>query len=192
MIKVLNREDFLTCLWSQLPLKPNVAEIGVLHGDFSESILTILNPKRLFLVDPYSTESKKTYGKQLAGMSVSYSNEDDYSKLLGRFSKEIMSDQVVIIKRFSYDAIDLFRDESLDAIYIDASHLYEDAKRDLGDWLPKLKKDGLMCLHDYIIFDDFGVIQAVDEFCKEHNFEKIIFNWNGGDVALKKKQCTTA
>jgi hypothetical protein len=44
-----------------------------------------------------------------------------------------------------------------------------------------------MAGHDYFTYDNFGVIQAVDEFVKEHNFEMIIFNNAGFDWALKQK-----
>jgi len=53
--------------------------------------------------------------------------------------------------------------------------------------LCKLKKGGIMGLHDYTDMYGFGVIEAVDEWCIENNFEIIILNNNGFDVALRKK-----
>jgi len=44
-----------------------------------------------------------------------------------------------------------------------------------------------MCGHDYTDAYGFGVVKAVDEFCKEHDFEMIILNNNGFDWALKHK-----
>ena len=44
-------------------------------------------------------------------------------------------------------------------------------------FLPKLKKNGLMCGHDYMDFrgfaigSDFGVVRAVDEFVVDNDFK---------------------
>jgi hypothetical protein len=80
-----------------------------------------------------------------------------------------------------------FPDNYFDFIYIDSCHLYNAVKSDLNIFLPKLKEGGLMSGHDYLSFDNFGVIQAVNEFCDEHNFEMIILNNKGFDWTLVKK-----
>lgn len=63
------------------------------------------------------------------------------------------------------ECVELFADESLDAVYIDELHYYEDVKKDIINWLPKVKRGGLICGHDYIERPDyqFGVIRAVNE-----------------------------
>ena len=104
-----------------------------------------------------------------------------------RFNEEIGSGQVKVNRKYSYDAVKDYPDNYFNFLYIDASHLYKDVKKDLNDWLPKLKEGGLMCLHDYVNIQNFGVIQAVDEWCVEQNFKMIIFNKDGGDCALKIK-----
>ena len=50
---------------------------------------------------------------------------------------------------------------SVDMVFIDAEHTYEDVKADLLTWLPKAKK--LICGHDYNDPSWPGVKQAVDE-----------------------------
>lgn len=185
MLKCYNRKAFLAFLIKEMVEKGVAVEIGVLHGDFSKMILELLKPSKLILVDPY-VRSDESYGASLSFLNSAYSNEEDYNNIVKRFEKEIYSCQVEIVRKYSYEAVDYVAVNSCDFIYHDASHLYDDIKRDLNDWLPKLKEGGLVCGHDYIEFDNFGVIQAVDEFCKEHGFEMIIFNENGGDYALKK------
>ena len=73
------------------------------------------------------------------------------------------------IKLPSLDAVNLYNDESLDFIFIDASHEYEDVKNDIISWLPKLKNGGILAGHDYEIFD--GVTRAVNELFKKHEIE---------------------
>ena len=70
------------------------------------------------------------------------------------------------LKMKSLDAVSRFGDHSLDFVFIDASHEYEDVKADIIAWLPKIKPGGILAGHDYYI-DDFdyypGVKQAVNE-----------------------------
>ena len=50
-------------------------------------------------------------------------------------------------------AVDLFQNESLDFIYIDARHDYKAVWDDLEAWFPKLRKGGLFSGHDYVDAD---------------------------------------
>jgi len=52
-----------------------------------------------------------------------------------------------------------------DFVFIDADHSYEACRRDMDAWWPVTKT--LFCGHDYGK-PEFGVTQAVDEFCEEH------------------------
>lgn len=183
MKKVSCRTDFLMEVNKLIPKNSLCCELGVFDGTFSREILNMLSPETLYLVDPFEV-NEETYGDAMQ-LTTAYSTLSEYSMVLNKFHKEINNRQVIVNKAYSYDSVKYCPDSRLNFIYIDASHLYKDVKRDLSDWLPKLKKGGLICGHDYIPM--FGVIQAVDEFCIEHNFEMIIFNENGGDWALKQK-----
>lgn len=65
------------------------------------------------------------------------------------------------IKSLSWDAARSFIDKSVDFLFIDAGHSYEDVKKDLHAWLPKMKKGSTISGHDY--YNPCGVKQAVDE-----------------------------
>jgi predicted O-methyltransferase YrrM len=67
------------------------------------------------------------------------------------------------LRTTSLEAANLFIDNSLDFIFIDASHEYNDVKKDLQAWLPKLKQQGTLAGHDYDIELFPGVIKAVIE-----------------------------
>jgi predicted O-methyltransferase YrrM len=69
---------------------------------------------------------------------------------------------VNLIKGYSLDIVNTYKDESIDFCFIDASHEYNDVKADLIAWLPKVKKGGILAGHDYDRAWQ-GVISAVDE-----------------------------
>lgn len=62
----------------------------------------------------------------------------------------------------STQAAKSFKDESIDFVFIDASHTYEAVLNDIKAWFPKVKFGGIIAGHDY--HPKFGVIQAVNEF----------------------------
>ena len=71
------------------------------------------------------------------------------------------------LKITSEEASKKFEDESLDFVFIDASHEYEDVKLDIQFWLPKVKPGGILAGHDYYVEPNYdyhpGVKKAVNE-----------------------------
>lgn len=65
------------------------------------------------------------------------------------------------IKANSLDAVKEFEDCSVDLVYIDAGHDYEDVVADIKAWLPKIKVGGYIAGHDYVWHPP--VKQAVNE-----------------------------
>jgi len=188
MITVNTRAEFLMELAKLLPPKSNGIELGVLHGDFSRMILDIVKPDWLVLVDPY-TEGEERYGPDPNAWKTAYSTEAQYNAVKKRFNNEIFLGKLFIDRGYSYEAVNHYVNRSFSFVYHDACHLYEHLKKDLNDWMPKLKdENSYMCGHDYVDSNGFGVIQAADEFCQEQGFEMIIFNETEGDFALTKKQ----
>ena len=75
-----------------------------------------------------------------------------------------------LVQKFSYDAIDQFPNKHFDFIYIDANHKYEDIKSDINMYLPKCKK--IIGGHDYGNQHP-GVMKAVNEI---FTFPDVIFD----------------
>ena len=57
---------------------------------------------------------------------------------------------VIIVKKFSMDAVKKFDDESLDFVYIDANHELPYVTEDIFYWAKKVKSGGIVSGHDYL------------------------------------------
>jgi hypothetical protein len=81
------------------------------------------------------------------------------------------------IKSKSLDAVNLFPDQSLDFVFIDASHEYEDVKNDINAWFPKVKVGGVLAGHDYYENNDYapGVKMAVNEIFRDFRVSENCF-----------------
>jgi hypothetical protein len=73
------------------------------------------------------------------------------------------------VRMTSIEASKLYDDNSLDFVFIDASHEYEDVKQDILAWLPKVKIGGILAGHDYDTFE--GVNRAVNEIFNINDLE---------------------
>ena len=65
------------------------------------------------------------------------------------------------IRAPSIEAAREFPDASLDCIFIDGGHSYEEVLQDIQTWMPKARK--MLCGHDYDPVHWPGVVKAVDE-----------------------------
>lgn len=71
----------------------------------------------------------------------------------------------LIIKESTFTAHRLFEDQSVDLVFIDADHRYESVKRDITNWLPKIKPGGYISGHD---INQTYTQQAVKETIEEY------------------------
>jgi predicted O-methyltransferase YrrM len=58
-----------------------------------------------------------------------------------------------------------FADGSLDMVYIDACHRYDDVLSDLERWWPKVKPGGILAGHDVFFLPHPDVTAALVHFC---------------------------
>jgi hypothetical protein len=69
---------------------------------------------------------------------------------------------IVKVKNNSVEASELFDDFSLDLVYLDASHDYNDVYEDIVHWQNKIKTDGYLSGHDYHN-QDSSVVEVLDD-----------------------------
>lgn len=124
-------------------------------------------------------------------ISIYKGDETIYNEYLSNIKK--VNNQIETVRMLSYDAAKLYKNNSLDFVFIDASHDYENVKADILSWFPKVKQGGYIGGHDY---NDFhcGVVKAVTElFSNYHNKVKVYDsnitinpNWDMKSWLLKK------
>ncbi|MDX9856071.1 MAG: class I SAM-dependent methyltransferase [Candidatus Moranbacteria bacterium] len=87
-------------------------------------------------------------------------------------------------RKFFDDALDDFEDNSIDVLHIDGFHTYESVKHDFEKWLPKMRKDGLILLHDiHERKEDFGVYKLWYEIKKKYSTTEF-YHWHGLGVVF--------
>jgi len=76
---------------------------------------------------------------------------------------------IQLLRKTFDEAVSDFGDNSIDILHIDGLHTYEAVKHDFEAWLGKVKKDGIILLHDTAVTkDDFGVYKLWNEIKKRH------------------------
>jgi predicted O-methyltransferase YrrM len=74
----------------------------------------------------------------------------------------------------SEEASKLFLEHSIDVVYIDGDHRYEFVKKDIELWLPKIKRNGIICGHDY---NTNSVKKAIRDTIEEIHRNYIDTSW---------------
>ena len=102
--------------------------------------------------------------------SVSEDSDVVSGKLLDVFLKntESLSNYITPIQKPSLEAANDFEDKSLAFVFIDASHDYENVKKDIEAWYPKVKFGGTLAGHDW---HHHVIKRAVNEFALEKNLK---------------------
>jgi predicted O-methyltransferase YrrM len=147
------RED-LARLFAELGYTKG-AEIGVSAGAYSLCLCRSIPNLELFCVDPWKVERYGNARKM----------EVYYQRCLARLPPY----GAKLMRMTSVEAAKLIPDDSLDFVYIDALHDYDNVKMDIELWAPKVRMGGIVSGHDYVELHYFGVIQAVDEYTKANN-----------------------
>ena len=141
-------------------------EVGVFKGGFSRYLLVNTPLKKLYSIDPWKNNRTGEFLPDI---------HQEAADVLSGFG-----DRSELVVGSSPDIASLFKDESLDFVYIDADHGYESAKADINAWWLKVRTGGVLAGHDYknrfgsmpvvmggVLRRGCGVKRAVDEFVEE-------------------------
>lgn len=79
-----------------------------------------------------------------------------------------------ILEGVSWEQAEKVQDGSLDFVFIDASHDYESAKKDIEAWSPKVRPGGLISGHDA---HWTGVIKALEEVVPDYELAGVDNVW---------------
>lgn len=121
----------------------NVVEVGSWKGMSTAIIARTVKPfnGKVFAVDHWQGSEGVPEHKQ-AETNDMLSTFRHNMKALG------ISDIIQPMVMDSATASSIFKDNSLDMVFIDADHRYSHIRADIEVWLPKLKKGGIIAGHD--------------------------------------------
>jgi hypothetical protein len=144
---------------------PIGAEIGVDSGVLSNQLLSNIPRLTLHMVDAWSPDSYIGKGDDSASAEgrkrFTENCRDNFDEACR--IRSLYYSRAHIVKMPSLMAADLANDEFFDFVFIDACHDYGSVKDDIMAWLPKIKRGGYICGHDYNNSLYSGVKRAVDE-----------------------------
>ncbi len=149
---------------------PKILEIGIFKGDFFNFIVNHCKPA---LIDGVDLFEGVTCSGNADGNNVEYYDVGKaFIELTDKYST---SCHINLHKSDSSEFLKRAADNYYDIVYIDGDHSYEGVKRDLESAFTKVKNGGYIMGHDYEMnmakahnVYNFGVQQAVDEFCATH------------------------
>jgi len=98
----------------------------------------------------------------------------DAENLMKMFDKNIkeagVEKTVKKIKGVSWEMAKNIKNKSVDLVFIDAGHSYDEVKKDIKAYFPKIKKGGIMSGHDAL---NKNVLSAVHDYFGKDNVEVI-------------------
>ena len=130
-------------------------EIGSFVGE--STVMFAQSFKKVIAIDPFleGYDDKDP-------TSHSFDFDNVYQTYLDRTT---IHSNVQTLVMTSDEAVDTLNEEHFDFIYLDGLHTYEGVKKDIQNYLPKVKKGGVIGGHDYTneVQHLKGVFQAVNE-----------------------------
>src|SRR3990172_3082883 len=113
------------------------AEIGVAQGHHALLLCENIPGLHLYAIDPWKP----------------YIGYNEYQDRIVRYHREatarVVGYNVSEIQKFSMKAVAGFEDRSLDFVYIDGAHDFQNVVNDLCEWTKKVKIGGIVYGHDY-------------------------------------------
>lgn len=135
------------------------AEIGVQRGINAEVLLQKNPGLKLFCIDPWAPFGRTSQQRQ----------DRNFRHTQGRLAAY----DVQYVRKTSRDALADIPDNSLDFVYIDGLHDFDNVMMDIIGWGNKVRSQGIVSGHDYTNIPGHGVIPAVHGYTSGH----MILQW---------------
>ncbi len=90
---------------------------------------------------------------------------------------------IEVRKGYSLNVVETFEDNSIDFVFIDGLHDFDNVYLDIKNWYEKVKSGGIVSGHD-VHNPYFGVKQALEKFASENN---ILYSIDGPIFWFYKK-----
>ena len=145
------------------------AEIGVYKGEFTEQFCKA--GLKMYGIDPWHSYAG-------AGRAAKDQKRQEF---LYEHTKRVLApyNDCTIIRKASSDAVQHFKDRSLDFVYIDGDHNFKHVAEDIYEWAWKVRIGGVVSGHEYFSTDPRAqnvicqVGPVIDAYVKVFNID----NW---------------
>lgn len=141
-------------------------EIGVYKAEYSEVIAQ--SGLELYSIDPWRLY--KDYGNSRGQKRL----DEQYRQAQERLAPY---PNAHIIRKTSMEALDDFKDGSLDFVYIDGNHQFAYVAEDIYHWAIKVKQGGVISGHDYAYYKSNSICggchahEIVDAYVKAYSIQ---------------------
>lgn len=158
---MMGKED-LKWLFGKAKKMNHVVEIGCWGGQSTHALLSGCKGT-VHAIDHWIGSSYDDTKHDVILRKLS-ANDNIYNKFVDRVGQ---FPNIEIHRMSSMEGVKLFEDNSIDMVFIDGCHRYEDVCDDINGWLPKTSK--LICGHDIA---HGPVKKAVTELIGKHSLTK--------------------
>lgn len=134
-------------------------EVGVAVGNTTKHLLKHCPDLTLYAVDDFKpAEDRPPEAMPLLNRKVYiYPYRPLFDEAVAPYRNRL-----TVLEGTSWEMADHIADESLDFVFIDASHDFSSVISDIVAWLPKVKKTGLLCGHDVHLPGVYGALNYLE------------------------------
>lgn len=125
-------------------------EVGVYKGKNAKQLLLLLPKLKLYMVDRWCEYSKSE--KELNGHTrITTTEKKSWDKLYQKTLKKTkeFGDRAIVMRTNSENASIMFENRVFDFVFLDDDHSTIAVKRNIDNWMKKVKIGGYLCGHDY-------------------------------------------
>lgn len=162
----VNTLELLSKQIEEKNIKGEVAELGVLKGDFAKEINKFFPKRKLYLFDTFSGFDKRDIDVEAKEVfSTAKENDlcnEDIELVLGKMKYR----ENCIVKKGYFPETAENIEETFALVSIDVD-LYQPIKEGLNYFYDRLSVGGYIMVHDYYNKGFLGAKKATDEFCQE-------------------------